>query len=143
MRLIDQLRFIPRRLLADERGWFLKVITGTEADIPPRTGEVYLTLAHPGQARGNHYHPRTAEWFTVIHGRALLQVADPHSGARAEWWLDAGEPQTVFMPAGLAHVFVNPAGAEAPFLLIAYAANAYDPADTIPLQVSPPTAAKP
>jgi len=136
MTLIDSIRFIPRRLISDERGWFLKVIDGREEGIPPHTGEVYCTLAHPGQTRGNHYHPVTAEWFTVIEGRALLQVADPQSGARAEWWLDAAAPQTIFMPAGLAHVFVNPARAERSFLLLAYAANAYDPADTIAFAVA-------
>ncbi len=135
MSLIDAVRFIPRRRLADERGWFLKVIDGNEEGIPTHTGEVYLTLAHPGQARGDHYHPATAEWFTVVEGRALLQVMDPQTSARAQWWLDAADPQTVFIPPGLAHVFVNPEGAASPFLLIAYAANAYDPADTIPCPV--------
>ena len=136
MSLIDTVRFIPRRLISDERGWFLKVIDGHEEGIPEHTGEVYLTMAHPGQARGNHYHPNTAEWFTVIDGRALLQVADPQTGARAQWWLDGAEPQTVFIPAGLAHVFVNPVDAARTFLLLAYAANSYDPADTIPFAVS-------
>ena len=136
MSLIDAIRFIPRRLIGDERGWFLKVVDGLEEGIPPHTGEVYLTLAYPGQARGNHYHPETAEWFTVVEGRAMLQVEDPQTRAHAQWWLDAIEPQTVFMPAGLAHVFVNPVGAAGPFLLVAYAANSYDPADTIPYSVS-------
>ena len=136
MSLIDAVQLIPRRLISDKRGWFLKVIDGHEEGIPPHTGEVYLTLAHPGQNRGNHYHPKTAEWFTVIDGRALLQVMDPQTGARAEWWLDSAEPRTVFMPAGLAHVFINPADAEGSFLLLAYAANLYDPADTIAFAVS-------
>lgn len=135
MSLIDTIRFIPRRLISDERGWFLKVVDGNEENIPARTGEVYLTYALPGQPRGDHYHPATAEWFTVVEGRALLLVEDPQTGARAQWWLDATEPQTVFMPPGLAHVFVNPEGAAGPFLLVAYAANAYDPADTIPYPV--------
>jgi hypothetical protein len=69
MTLIDAVRFIPRRLISDERGWFL----------------------------------------TVIDGRAA---------------------------AGLTHVFVNRAAAQRWFLLLAYAANRYDPADTIPLGVS-------
>ena len=137
MRLIDQVRFLPRRLIADERGWFLKVLDGGEEGLPGRVGEVYLTMAVPGQARGNHYHPLCAEWFTIVQGRALLMVADPVSGERAEWWLDAAEPQTVFMPAGLAHVFVNPVEASDPFLLVAYAANQFDPADTISYAVWP------
>ena len=30
MSQIDKVRIIPRRLISDERGWFLKAITGTE-----------------------------------------------------------------------------------------------------------------
>ena len=136
MRLIDQVRFLPRRLIADERGWFLKVLDGGEKHLPGAVGEVYLTMAVPGQARGNHFHPDCAEWFTIVEGRALLLVADPLRGDRAEWALDAAAPQTVYMPAGLAHVFVNPADAPGNFLLIAYAANRYDPADTVPFAVA-------
>lgn len=136
MTLIDTVRFIPRRLIADQRGWFLKVLDGGEEHLPEHVGEVYLTLAVPGQSRGNHYHPHCAEWFSVVQGRALLMVADPVTGARAEWWLDAADPQTVYMPAGLAHVFVNPDGAKSDFLLIAYAADRYDPDDTIPFAVA-------
>ena len=136
MRLIDQVRFLPRRLIADQRGWFLKVLDGGEADLPGAVGEVYLTMAVPGQARGNHYHPDCAEWFTIVEGRAELLVADPQSGERAQWKLDAAHPQTVFMPAGLAHVFVNPVDAASNFLLVAYAANRYDAGDTIPFTVA-------
>lgn len=137
MSLIEQVRFIPRRLIADARGWFLKVIDGSEQDIPPHTGEVYLTLAVPGQARGNHFHPETAEWFTIVSGSALLIVADPETKERAEFELSEGDPRTVYMPAGLAHVFVNAASAEKDFLLVAYAANPFDPSDTIPYPVWP------
>ena len=49
MSQIDKVRIIPRRLIADDRGWFLKAITGTEEDIPSHTGEVYLTMGNPGQ----------------------------------------------------------------------------------------------
>jgi len=49
--------------------------------------------------------------------------------------LEASDPQTVYMPAGLAHVFVNPHDAGANFVLVAYAANRYDPVDTIPFAV--------
>lgn len=49
MSQINKVRIIPRRLIADDRGWFLKAITGTEEDIPSHTGEVYLTMGKPGQ----------------------------------------------------------------------------------------------
>ena len=52
MSQIDKVKIIPRRLITDDRGWFLKAITGTEEDIPSHTGEVYLTMGKPGQAKG-------------------------------------------------------------------------------------------
>ena len=52
MSQIDKVQIINRRLIADERGWFLKAITGTEEGIPNHTGEVYLTMGKPGQAKG-------------------------------------------------------------------------------------------
>ena len=61
--LIERATIINRRLIADERGWFLKAITGTEEGIPSHTGEVYLTMGKPGQAKGGHYHPEAVEWF--------------------------------------------------------------------------------
>ena len=39
--LTERIKIIERHLIADERGWFLKVITGTEDNIPSHTGEVY------------------------------------------------------------------------------------------------------
>lgn len=135
MRLIDQVRFLPRRLIADQRGWFLKVLDGGEEDLPGNVGEVYVTMALPGQARGNHYHPDCAEWFTIVQGRAQLLVADPRTGECADWTLDAADPQTVYIPAGLAHKFMNPANSETSFVLIAYAANRYDPADIVPYAI--------
>ena len=57
MEQIEQVKIIPRRLISDERGWFLKAITGTEEEYPNiRRG--YLTMGKPGQAKGGHYHPK-------------------------------------------------------------------------------------
>lgn len=135
MSRLDEIAFIPRRLLRDSRGWFLKVIDGKEPGLPPRTGEVYLTSAEPGQVRGNHFHLHTAEWFTIIKGCARLIVQDPQTGEKLTWMLNAEVPQTVFVPAGIGHVFVNPEDADEAFILLAYADALYDPDDTIPLKI--------
>lgn len=136
MTLLDRVTCIPRQRHEDHRGWFLKVVHGTEEGLPQATGEVYLTLAKPGEARGHHYHPETDEWFTLVVGKASLRLADPASGERADIALDAASPVTVHIPAGIAHVFVNAADADEDFLLVAYAANLFDPADTIPFEIA-------
>lgn len=135
MSKIDQVKVIPRALVIDERGWFLKVIDGHEANLPNHTGEIYLTSALPGHVRGNHYHRETSEWFTIVQGTALLILGDPVTGERREIRLSVGAPQTIFVPAGIGHAFINQADAEVPFLLIAYADRLYDPNDTVPMDL--------
>lgn len=129
MSQIDKVRIIPRRLIADERGWFLKVITGTEEDIPSHTGEVYLTMGKPGQAKGGHYHPEAVEWFTVIEGNAILKLEDIETHERMNVEMSLKKEITIFVPNKVAHEFIN-TGQEN-MIVIAYTNRLYDPQDTI------------
>lgn len=129
MSQIDKVRIIPRRLIADDRGWFLKAIAGTEEDIPSHTGEVYLTMGKPGQAKGGHYHPEAVEWFTIIEGSAILKLEDMETHKRRDIEMPFEKAQTVFIPNGVAHIVVN--NSDKNFILLAYTDKLYDPADTI------------
>ena len=134
MSQIDKVRIIPRRLIADDRGWFLKAITGTEEDIPSHTGEVYLTMGKPGQAKGGHYHPEAVEWFTIIEGSAILKFEHMETHERRDIEMPFEKAQTVFIPNGVAHIVVN--NSDKNFILLAYTDKLYDPADTIPYQIN-------
>lgn len=133
MSLEDKIKMIPRRLIKDDRGWFLKVITGTEENIPSHTGEVYLTMGKPGQAKGGHYHPQAIEWFTIIEGEATLKLEDMESHERMDIKLCFDDAITVFVPNNIAHVFVN--NSDKTFILLAYTDKLYDPSDTIPYNI--------
>lgn len=126
---IEKVRIIPRRLIADDRGWFLKAITGTEENIPSHTGEVYLTMGKPGQAKGGHYHPEAIEWFTIIEGSAILKLEDMETHERMDIEMPFEKAQTVFIPNNVAHVVVN--NSDKDFILLAYTDKLYDPTDTI------------
>ena len=129
MSQIEKVRIIPRRLIADDRGWFLKAITGTEEDIPSHTGEVYLTMGKPGQAKGGHYHPEAVEWFTIIEGSAILKLEDLETHERMDIEMPFEKAQTVFIPNNVAHVVVN--NSDKDFILLAYTDKLYVPSDTI------------
>lgn len=129
MSQIDKVRIIPRRLISDERGWFLKVITGTEENIPSHTGEVYLTMGKPGQGKGGHYHPEAVEWFTVIEGEAVLQLEDIATHERRDIEMSLEKAITVFIPNNVAHIVKN--NSDKKFILLAYTDKLYDPKDTI------------
>lgn len=130
MSQIDKVRIIPRRLISDDRGWFLKAITGMEEDIPSHTGEVYLTMGKRGQAKGGHYHPEAVEWFTVIEGEAILKLEDMETHERRDIEMSLEKAMTVFIPNNVAHIVVN--NADGDFILLAYTDKLYDPKDTIP-----------
>ena len=129
MSQIEKVRIIPRRLITDDRGWFLKAITGTEEDIPSHTGEVYLTMGKPGQAKGGHYHPEAVEWFTIIEGSAILKLEDMETHERMDIEMPFEKAQTVFIPNNVAHIVVN--NSDKNFILLAYTDKLYDPSDTI------------
>lgn len=127
--LIERATIINRRLIADERGWFLKAITGTEEGIPSHTGEVYLTMGKPGQAKGGHYHPKAVEWFTIIEGIAILKLEDIVTHERLDIEMSLEKAITVFIPNNVAHIVVN--NSDKDFILLAYTDKLYDPKDTI------------
>lgn len=130
MLLSDRIKIYPRRLLSDNRGWFLKAITGTEDGIQSSVGEVYFTSAKPGEAKGNHYHDIAQEWFTLICGKASLILEDITTMERLVIELDSASPQTVYIPPKVAHAVVN--NHDTDFILCAYTDRQYDPSDTIP-----------
>lgn len=129
MAIKDKIKIIPRRLIKDDRGWFLKVITGTEEHIPNHTGEVYLTMGKPGQTKGGHYHPRAVEWFTLISGKAMLKLEDIQTHEKLHMEVSFDDAITVFVPNCVAHAWENIGNED--FILLAYTDLLYDPKDTI------------
>lgn len=129
MEQIDKVQIIKRRLISDDRGWFLKAIAGTEEGIPHHTGEVYLTMGKPGQAKGGHYHPEAVEWFTLIKGEAILKLEDMETHTRKDIEMSLDKAITVFIPNNVAHIVVNNGNED--FILLAYTDKLYDPKDTI------------
>jgi len=130
MSLKEKITIIERKKLGDSRGWFLKVIDGKEEGLPDYTGEIYLTHASGiNQVRGNHYHPKATEWFTLLEGDAELKLKDMETEELYSIMLNADIPQTIVIPPYVAHAFVNTK--EEPFLLLAYTDELYNPEDTI------------
>ena len=131
--MIEKVQIINRRLIKDERGWFLKAITGKEDYLPGHTGEVYLTMGKPGQSKGGHYHPKAQEWFTVIEGNAILKLEDIETKERMEIEMSLNKSLTVYVPNNVAHIFEN--AGDTDFIVLAYTDLLYDPADTIAYKI--------
>lgn len=88
----------------DDRGWFLKVITGKEDGLSPYTGEVY-----PGERK------LILENVETIECVELLSCFD--------------DAKTIMISHGIAHAFMNTGNQE--LVVIAYTDLLYVPQDTI------------
>ncbi len=126
----------PLEMHRDQRGWVVELLRG--GHLPERTfGQLYVTAAHPGFVKGNHYHTRKHEWFVAVHGKGELVLRDRTNGEQTTHPLDAENPATIHVPPGQTHAIVN-SGDEA-LVVVGYISEEYDPADadTFPEVVDP------
>lgn len=91
------------------------------------TGEVYMVVTKPGEARGEHFHNNMGEWFTTLSGGGLLSVQLSTGGAVEHIEMVPGVRYHV--PSGVAHRLKNTGLQD--WLVLAGAEKGYDPQDTI------------
>jgi len=85
----------------DERGNFVEIIrleTG---------GQVSFSITKPEITRGNHFHTRKIERFSVIKGKALIQLRKIGSSEVYDYYLSGNEPAYVDMPIWYTHNIKN------------------------------------
>lgn len=100
---MDFVNIYPRKLVqhADPRGVFVETI---KLGIG---GQVSFSTTVPGITRGNHYHTRKIERFTVIKGKALIQLRKIGTDEVLNFMLDGAEPSYVDMPVWYTHNITN------------------------------------
>jgi len=85
----------------DERGNFVEIIkleTG---------GQVSFSTTKPAITRGNHFHTRKIERFSVIKGKALIQLRKIGTNEVFDYYLSGEEPAYVDMPIWYTHNIKN------------------------------------
>lgn len=130
MSRLDDIVITFGRRREDGRGWLHVALGASQLPEGAQFGELYLVRAPAaGDRRGDHFHPRMHEWFSVVEGEADLELVDPETGDRRVLRLVANEPRTVHVPAGVAHCFVNVA--DTPMTIVAWASAEHDPDDVV------------
>lgn len=86
---------------ADPRGVFVETIKLGMG------GQVSFSTTVPGVTRGNHYHTRKIERFTVIKGKALIQLRKVGTDKIWSFELNGSQPAYVDMPVWYTHNLKN------------------------------------
>jgi UDP-2-acetamido-2,6-beta-L-arabino-hexul-4-ose reductase len=86
---------------ADDRGTFVETL---KLGIG---GQVSFSTTRPGVTRGNHYHSRKIERFTVIKGQAKIQLRRIGTEKVFKYYLDGTKPAYVDMPVWYTHNITN------------------------------------
>jgi UDP-2-acetamido-2,6-beta-L-arabino-hexul-4-ose reductase len=85
----------------DERGMFVETIKLHSG------GQVSFSTTKPGVTRGNHYHTRKIERFTVLQGDALIQLRKIGTAEVLNFTLSGECPAYVDMPVWYTHNITN------------------------------------
>lgn len=85
----------------DPRGAFVEVIRLGIG------GQCSFSTTVAGITRGNHFHTRKIERFTVIKGKAIIQIRKIDSDEVLDFYLDGSEPAYVDMPIWYTHNIKN------------------------------------
>ena len=100
---IDLESFFPKKYIqhTDVRGAFVELLR-TEIG-----GQFSFSTTQPGVTRGNHYHSRKIERFSVISGTALIQMRKVGTDDIIEFAVDGKNPSFIDMPTWYTHNIKN------------------------------------
>jgi UDP-2-acetamido-2,6-beta-L-arabino-hexul-4-ose reductase len=86
---------------SDTRGTFIELAKTTSK------GQSSYSSTNPGYTRGNHFHTRKAERFSVISGKARISLRKVDSEEVIHYELDGENPAYVDMPIWYTHNITN------------------------------------
>lgn len=119
----------------DKRGELMVFLTNSSFVKKDRKfGQIYLiTFAKKGVIRGNHYHKKWREWFTVVHGRLELFLKDIKTGETQKMILN-NKNQHIGIEIGpyIAHTFRSLSTSAT---LLNYASHKWSKYDCIPAKI--------
>ena len=105
----------------DERGAFTELIRLNSG------GQVSFSTTVPNITRGNHFHTRKIERFSVVKGKALIQLRKIGTTEKFEFQLDGNHPAYVDMPIWYTHNITNIGEEE--LYTVFWINEAFDPTD--------------
>lgn len=104
---------------ADQRGWLTELFRIDELPDGFRPAMSYLSVTHPGVARGPHEHVAQTDGFAFLDGSYRLYLwenREGHMPCAVELEVGSQNPVLVIVPPGVVHAYKN-IGDHAAFVL--------------------------
>ena len=105
----------------DNRGSFIESVKAETG------GQFSFSTTHPGITRGDHFHTRKIERFTVISGKAVIELRKIGTDEVLHFELDGDRPSFVDMPVWYTHNITNTGTGE--LLTLFWINEFFDPND--------------
>ena len=112
---------LPYDLKTDDRGALFEVVRSLNP------GQAFYSSTKPGIERGNHYHRRKVERFSIISGKALVQLRRIGTEEIVKYTLDGNNPSYVDIPILHTHNLINVGNEELHMLF--WTSELYNPDD--------------
>jgi UDP-2-acetamido-2,6-beta-L-arabino-hexul-4-ose reductase len=106
---------------SDNRGTFVETVKTSIG------GQFSFSTTHPGITRGDHFHTRKIERFTVISGKAVIELRRIGTTEILHFELDGEQPAFVDMPVWYTHNITNVGSEE--LLTLFWINEFFDPTD--------------
>lgn len=116
---------LPLEIHNDERGSLFEIIRDDE--IKEQIKQVYFSISKPNAIRGNHFHKRKIEWFSVVKGKGMITLKNSITNKTEKYTLSGDEPSIVKVEPEISHVIKNIG--EGDMYLIVVANEVFDPLD--------------
>jgi dTDP-4-dehydrorhamnose 3,5-epimerase len=100
----------PLKRFADARGWLTELFREDELPEGFRPAMSYLSVTHPGIARGPHEHVHQTDGFAFIDGEYELYLWEHRQGKNAppaRVKVGSENPVLVIVPPGVVHAYKN------------------------------------
>src|SRR3954471_6549307 len=100
----------PLNRHSDTRGWLIELFREDELPDDFQPAMSYLSVTHPGVARGPHEHVAQTDGFAFIDGGYRLYLWDARPGASKElhtYEVGTDNPVLVLVPPGVVHAYKN------------------------------------
>ncbi|MCW2279260.1 WxcM-like domain-containing protein [Heliophilum fasciatum] len=120
--------FLSIQPFEDKRGSLKKIVMKSQLHENEHIEEVYVLYSEKESVRGNHYHKKTIEFFTVVSGIAKVALQNLTTGEKEERSISASDNLVMKVPPYVVHGFKNEG--DQPLIILALSSKEYNRLDT-------------